>query len=162
MEPNNPYAAPTTPVESGLRDAAPMAPSAPLYSVGQITLAAFLGSLFAAVWLAAANFKSIGQPIKAHRTLWWGAVINACILGVAFILPEKFPHSFIPLAIILVARGQAIRYFENILRDYEKAGGELRSWWRVVGISLLILAIEFLIVTLLVAAWYLITENDSG
>jgi hypothetical protein len=78
MDPN-PCAAPKTSVESGLRDSAPTAATAPQYSIGQITLAAFLGALLAAVWLGAANFKAIGQPIKAHRILWWGAVMNACL-----------------------------------------------------------------------------------
>jgi hypothetical protein len=157
MDPNNPYAPPKSPVEAGLRDSAPTAATVPLYSVGQITLAAFLGSLVAAAWLGAANFKAIGQPLKAHRTLWWGTVMTLAVVGVSFLLPEKFPSSVIPLATILLARGQAIRYFETALREHEKAGAELRSWWRVVGISLLILAILFVVGTLIVAAYYLLT-----
>ena len=79
-----------------------------------------------------------------------------------FVLPENFPNSVIPLATILFARGQAIRHFEHVLRDHEKAGGEFRSWWRVMGISLLILLIEFGVAALLIAAWYLLTEKDPG
>ena len=162
MESNNPYAPPKSPVEAGLRDSAPTAPSVPLYSTAQITVATFFASAFAGAWLGAANFRAIGQPLLANRTLRWGLGLAIVTMGLGFLLPDKLPNYILPLAVTFAVRGVAIRHFDVVLAAHKKAGGELRSWWRVVGISLLVLAILLVVVFACVAGWALVYYLVTG
>lgn len=159
MDNNNPYAPPQSPVE--VPDGPPTVATAPLYTVGQLTLAAFLGSIFASAWLAWSNFKALGQPQKARQVLWWGAIAAVVGLGIAMILPDAVPNIAMPLATVFLVRGLAIRHFERILVDHFKAGGTKRSWWPVVGIGILSAVLLVAFGMLVMAAWlygaYLIT-----
>jgi len=78
---NNTYAPPKAPVADPVSDdGAPTVASAPLYTTRQIGVGAFLGSAMAAAWLAAENFKAVGQPLKARRTLWLGLAVTIVTL----------------------------------------------------------------------------------
>jgi hypothetical protein len=144
---NNPYAPPKAPVlDHASSDSEPTAASAPLYTTTQMAVAAFLGSALAGAWLAAANFNAVGQPLKARRTLWLGAGAAIVTIAFAFVLPENFPNSILPLAVAFGVRGIAETYFAQLLREHKQVGGALRSWWRVVGISLLTAAVVFVVV----------------
>lgn len=141
----NPYAPPKSAVVDPT-DGEATAASAPLYTVNQITVATFLGSALAGAWLAAANFKAVNQPIKARRWLWIGIAVMIASLVISFLLPDRFPSIVLPLALMFGARAAATTEFGWILRDHERAGGDVRSWWRVIGISLLVCMILLVIV----------------
>lgn len=160
---NNPYAPPKARVdEAAPVDGEVVAASTPLYTVHQITVAAFLGSAVAAGWLAASNLKAVGQPIKARRWLWISIAVTIVILGVSMVLPDRFPSIVIPLAIAFGARAAATTEFGWILRDHERAGGDIRSWWKVVGISLLVCAILVAIMVTVLFLYELATVGVSG
>jgi hypothetical protein len=139
---SNPYAPPKAPVVDPA-DGEVTAASRPLYSVGQITVATFIGSGIAGAWLGASNFNAVSQPTKARRWFWIGIAATVVMLGISFMLPDRFPGFILPLALAFGARAVATTEFGWILRDHEKVGGDIRSWWKVVGICLLVCAIIF-------------------
>jgi disulfide bond formation protein DsbB len=157
---HNPYSPPKTAVADPVATDGEESPaSGPLYSVNQITLAAFLGTAVAAGWLAASNFRSIDQPNKARQWLWIGIGVGALTMILAFLVPDNFPSSIIAIIVTVGARAVAQKQFNYVLHYHERAGGDIRSWWRVVGISLLACAIFVLAVILVLLVYELATGN---
>jgi hypothetical protein len=139
---HNPYAPPKANVDVVPAEAsAPAVPDAcaRLYSGTQIGVAAFIGSPLAAAWFAAANFKALAQPLKARRTLIWGAAVTIVLLGIGYMLPERTPNSLLPILYSITIRMVADQVFQRVIRHHVQAGGTRGSWWRVIGVSLLFL-----------------------
>ncbi len=158
---SNPYAPPKAPVVA-TTDGEVAAASGPLYTVHQITVATFLGSGIAGAWLAASNFNAVDQPIKARRWIWIGIAATVAMLGISFVLPDRIPGFILPLAFAFGARAVATTEFGWILRDHERVGGDIRSWWKVVGICLLVCAIIFSIAFGAMLAYELTTGGVSS
>jgi hypothetical protein len=158
----NPYAPPKAPVSDVTTgDGRPVASEVPLYSPNQVGVAAFLASAFAGAWLMAANFRALGQPVKARNALWAGLGATILTIALGFILPDKFPNVVLPLGVTFAIRAMAERYFTAELKEHLDAGGEQRSWWRVVGISLLIVTVLFGVALLGVFGYYLVVGVPS-
>jgi hypothetical protein len=109
----------------------------PLYSPTQIAVAAFLGSPFAGAWFIAANYQALESPRMARKTLLTGAIATLLLLGIAFVLPDRFPHYVLPLTYTFACRAYAEAMFSATLKQHLSSGGSEGSWWRVVGIGLL-------------------------
>jgi hypothetical protein len=158
---SNPYAPPKAAVVA-TTDGEVTEASGPLYTVHQITVATFLGSGIAGAWLAASNFNAVDQPIKARRWIWIGIAATVALLAISFVLPDRFPNFILPLAFAFGARSVATTEFGWILRDHEKMGGDLRSWWKVVGIALLVCAILLAAAFAVMVVYELATGGISG
>jgi hypothetical protein len=158
---SNPYAPPKAPVVDST-DGEVTAASGPLYTVHQITVATFFGSGIGGAWLAAANFNAVDQPIKARRWIWIGIAATIVTLCISFMLPDRFPGFILPLALAFGARAIATTEFGWILRDHEKVGGDVRSWWKVVGVVLVVCAILFAVAFAVMLAYDLTTGGISG
>jgi hypothetical protein len=149
----NPYAPPKSVVaDPATVEGAPIAASTLLYSSGQVAVAAFLGAVPAAAWLIAANYRAIGRPRAARKTWWWGAAGTLVGSSLGFLLPEKFPHSFLPLAVTFGFQGLARQLFATVLDAHERTGGAFHSWWRVIGIGLLGMLLVFALISIGVLA----------
>jgi hypothetical protein len=112
--------------------------SGPLYSPRQLAIAAFIGSPLAAGWFAAANFKALAQPIKAKQTMYLavGALVVSTL--VSFLLPDVVPNAVLPIAYSAGVYAAAKPFFNETVRLHLASGGKLGSWWRIVGVSLLV------------------------
>jgi hypothetical protein len=157
----NPYAPPKAPVVVTESDGDSVAAATPLYTTWQMALAAFLGSPVAGAWLLAADLKALGQPVKARRTLWWGVLATIVSLGLAFVLPDKFPNSVIPLAGVFLVRAYGEQLLGGLLKAHEQADGALRSWWRVVGIGLLSAVIVLTVLAIAVFTFYMFVGEQA-
>ena len=136
---HNPYAPPKADVVArGVASVGGVpTPGELLFSPNQIGLAAFLGTPIGAAWLAARNFRAIGQDEEVGRTWGAGIFLTLVIGGISFVLPDRVPHSVLPLAYTLVLRAIAELKFRGVVDAHLSAGGTLVSWWRVVGIGIL-------------------------
>jgi hypothetical protein len=149
---HNPYSPPSARVADAAEAVGRAGSTARLYTSGQIALAAFLGSPLAAAWFASANFKALAQPFKATRTMYLGVGLLITVLCISFVLPDSMPNSILPIAYSLGIRYAAEPYFKEPIREHVASGGKLGSWWKVVGLSLLVsMALVLLIVVVAVA-----------
>jgi len=147
---HNPYAPPQSSVDAAadkVLDPAALPGPEFLYSPRQIALAAFLGSPMASAWLTASNFRALAQPLKASRTILVGIAATIVVLCIAFVLPDNAPNLALPIAVSFAVKVIAEGRFGAIVKNHVRAGGSLRSWWRVVGIGLL-----FALIILAIAA----------
>jgi hypothetical protein len=139
----NPYAPPTAPVAAHAGDGAPVAPVMPLYTTNQIAVATFLASAVAGAWLMAANFRAIGLRARARNAVLIGIGVTIATIVLGFLLPDRVPNFVLPVAVAFGIRALAERHFATLIAEHIAAGGELRSGWRVAGITLAVLAILF-------------------
>lgn len=154
---HNPYAPPKAAVD-GLGAASAGGVPAPvevLYSPNQIAVATFLGTPIAAAWLAARNFRAMGQAQEVGRTWGFGILLTVVVFAVSTVLPDRVPNSVLPVAYCLALRALAESKFKSVIDAHISAGGSLGSWWRVVGIGILCLLI---VVVVMIAVMFLVFQ----
>ena len=149
---HNPYAPPRANVEGAGAIPSQLVPAERLYSLGQITVATFLGSPLAGAWLMATNHKSLGQAEQAGKSMWLAVGGTLLLLVASTFLPERFPNSVLPVACALGFRAYAEATFGKDIKSHQAMGGPRFSWWRAVGIALLcVVALLAVIMGVLVA-----------
>jgi hypothetical protein len=153
---HNPYAPPKAPVhDNAPGEAGDEVPTERLYSPGQAALAAFLGGPFAGAWFIAANLRALGRRGQALPALLIGFLATAALFSLAVVMPENIPTFAFTIGVCGTAAGITHVMFSRDIERHERAGGDLGSWWRVVGISLLwglaIVVLVFAVVFTLVA-----------
>jgi hypothetical protein len=129
-------------------------PEYKLYTVGQITLAAFLGSPLPGFWLASRNFKALRRTRESTQSLLWGTVLTLAGFLIAICLPERFPALAISLPFVYATRSMAKQWFREDLTAHIVAGGRIGSWWISVlaGIAALVLILAVVIGVVLLAS----------
>ena len=129
---HNPYSPPAAPI-------ADVVSAGTLYSPRQIFAASFLGSPIAAAWFIHRNFMTLGHESRGLRTLWLGLAATVAVLVAGFFLPKNFPNVLVPLAYSIAINQYALFLFKAPYVAHLIAGGRTGSWWRVIGVSLLVL-----------------------
>jgi len=132
-----------------------------LYSPAQVTLAAFLGSPLSACWFFAANYRALGNAAAANRCLGWGALGTALLVALGFVLPQEI-RSVIPVASVVMVSQAARQAQGAAVEAHRAAGGRLGSWWAVIGVSLLALAVILGLVFAGAVAWVLLSPGPKG
>ena len=130
-------------------------PGYKLYNDRAIYVGTFLGGPLVAGYLAAENFKRLGQRDKIKKA--WALAIAATIviLGALFLIPdvEKIPNYIIPLIYTAIAQLLFQRSQGNAIKAHIDSGGQTFSAWRAVWIGLLsfllLAAILFVLLLLL-------------
>ena len=133
----NPYAPPRSNVELTPSGSQTTLPASRLYSQKQIAVATFLGSPLAGGWFMATNYRELGQEALATQAVWWGIAGAFVMMFIAFLLPDSFPNSVLPIACAVGMHSLAESKLGGPIKEHLAAGGPLFSWWRVVGVSLL-------------------------
>lgn len=133
MEAENPFKTPNAPLTNPLTQTTEV----PLYKIGAVGLATFLGSPLAGAYLLGKNLQVLGRGGETGAV--WGiaiAIFLVC-MALAFILPESVPA--IPFTIAQVA-GMFFLAQQRIgptVVLHTEQGGALYSNWRAAGIGLL-------------------------
>jgi len=129
-----------------------MPPEFKLYSDRAVYVGTFIGGPLVAGYLAAENFKQLGEQDKV-KYAWLIAIAATIIIFAAiFLIPgiENVPRLVIPLAYTLVAQLLIKRYQGDAIKAHIEKGGALYSVWRsvlvgIIGLVILV-AIVFVIV----------------
>ena len=132
----------------------PNQPEFKIYKNRSIDLATFLGGPLVAGYLAAYNFKKLGQADKVKIT--WIIAISATILivGGIILIPnfEKIPNYIIPILYTLITRYFIQKYQGEEIKTHIDAGGPTFTSWRTVWIGLVgavvLVAVLFVIILL--------------
>jgi hypothetical protein len=136
MDPQDYYRPPRADLEAPGAPAAAAAVAGPVYSVRQIAVATFLGSPLAGTIMLGANFRALGKPAARKQTIIWGVVATVAVMVLAFILPDRFPNSVLPIGYTMGMRAAAIQLQGAALTAHAQASGPHQSNWRVLGISI--------------------------
>jgi hypothetical protein len=119
------------------------APSGSAYATKQIAVATFLGGPLAGCWLLALNYRLFKQSGNALFSIVGGMLATIAVLAVSLVLPPWLPKIVLPVAYSLAMRGLAQSLQGSSLDEHIRNGGRVGSWWIVVGISVLCIAIMF-------------------
>jgi len=129
-------------------------PDFKLYKDRAIYIGTFLGGPLVAGYLAAENFKQLGQQDKA-KSAWTIAIIATIVIfGGIFLIPniEKMPRFVIPLIYTGIAQYLVQKYQGAAVKEHIEKGGQTYSIWRAVLIGLIglviLLAILFVVILL--------------
>lgn len=133
MEAENPFKTPAAELTNPLSQTT----AAPLYKLGAVGVATFLGSPLAGAYLLGKNLQALGRGGETGAV--WGIAIAIFVvcMALAFILPESVPA--IPFTIAQVA-GMfflAQQRIGPVMVLHTEQGGPLYSNWRAAGIGLL-------------------------
>jgi hypothetical protein len=120
-----------------------VAPDFKLYRNRAVFIGAFLGGPLVAGYMAAENFKNLGQPEYAKRA-WVIAILTTIVVfGVFPFLPfvDKILGAAVPVAYCAIADTLVLRYQGEKARAHVENGGKMYSTWRAVWVGLIGLAI---------------------
>ncbi|HVT85837.1 MAG TPA: hypothetical protein VHD35_11600 [Chitinophagaceae bacterium] len=130
----------------------PSTPAFKLYKDRAIYVGTFLGGPLVAGYLAAENFKQLGQTDRV-KTTWIIAILATMIIfGAVFLIPniEKVPNYIIPLIYTGIAQFLVQKYQGLAIKTHIAAGGQTYSVWRAVWIGLVGLAILIAIIFVII------------
>lgn len=161
MDEHNPYAAPAAAVAEPI-DATPTA-VAPLFRVSGIGIATFFATPIAGGIVMALNERALGRPERVWPVIVLSFVASLVFMGLAFVLPEQVPSLVFTVA-QLAAMTQVAKAQQGAQIDARIAAGmAMRSNWRALALSLLVLAALLALIALGVFAalrWYDLTWNE--
>jgi hypothetical protein len=124
-----------------------------LYGETAVRGATFFGGPLVAGYLIAENYKLLGHHEKAKATWLYAIAASVIILGGVFMIPEtaNIPNYIIPLAYAWGASLIVHQTQGNEIKKHIATGGQLFSFWRVAGISLvgLIITVGILFLAIL-------------
>jgi uncharacterized membrane protein len=105
-----------------------------LFSPKQIGWAAFFGSMVAGILLLMANYRAMGRPVAANKTVVLGLLATAATIALVFMMPKGFATPLttgIAFGLYkLAASLQGDAFF-----THWDAGGARRSNWMVFGVA---------------------------
>ena len=117
-----------------------------VFSVGQITLATFLGAPIAGCLLLSHNYLHVRETKKARYALAWGAAATALILFIASLLPAGFPNGALPVGYCIATRQLATHLQGSAIEQALEAGASKASWLMTTGVGIGCLLAIFVIV----------------
>lgn len=117
-----------------------------LFSLGQITLAVFLGSPIAGCLLLAQNYRTLGKNESALQSVLIGILLTLAVFFAAYLLPDSFPNTVLPVAYTIGMR-EGIKYLQGDVITRYVGAGKKGSWTvaTLVGLACLILLSIFIV-----------------
>jgi 4-amino-4-deoxy-L-arabinose transferase-like glycosyltransferase len=115
---------------------------APPYKLNKewaIFLATFLGGPLPGAYLAAENFRRLGEPEKVKWT-WGIAILLLAVVVVGFLFIPAFshiPNYILPVIFVVIARMLIKRYQEPAIQKHISEGGQIYTVWRAVLVGLI-------------------------
>jgi hypothetical protein len=134
-------------------------PEYKLYKDRTIAIGTFLGGPLVGGYLAAENFKHLGQSGNV-RTTWVVAIIaTVAIFGAVFYIPgvQRIPNYIIPILYTGITQYLVQRYQGNAIKEHMEKGGQIYSPWRAVWIGL----IGAVVLVAIVVIFILATDRNS-
>jgi len=109
-----------------------------LYTIGQMSLAAFVGSPAAGFILAARDLRVLGDGRLATRSLFIGCTLTLILILCPFFVHEKPLEVGVGLSLVsfIFTRWLIRQWLEVKIDTHIDSGGLLHSGWRAFGIGL--------------------------
>lgn len=108
-------------------------PEKRLYSVNGMVLGAVLGSLAAALYMAAHNYIALGKPLLAKRILRDGLILYCALMLVGLLAPAALGWALVFMVVQGGLTWFAATHLQGPSIEYhQQAGGQLHSMLRSV------------------------------
>lgn len=126
---------------------------------------AFIGGPFAGFYLLRSNYKNLGEPRLAKKSLIQGIFFSFLLFTSLLILPQKItaiiPKSIFPLLYSMFLGMYADAKQGNEIKNHIKNGGKKYPGWKAaaVGISSLLLSILYILFLISILS-YVIPGNN--
>lgn len=116
-----------------------------IYKDREVWVGTFLGGPLVAGYMIAHNFKVFGDTIRARKTWIIAFAALLALLGIVLFAPyiDRIPQWAIPLVYTGMAFVLMRLYQGEKVAAHVRAGGQIQSWWRTLGVSLVIAVISF-------------------
>ncbi len=139
------------------------APTQKIYKDKAIWLGAFLGGPLTAGYIIAQNFKAFNEPDKARKTLIYTIIATVIIFGGIFLMPDsiKIPNQIIPLIYTGIAYYLLQHYQGTNITAHINAGGPVHSWWRILSVGLIGLALIIIPIFSIAYMYTAVTEPET-
>ena len=111
-------------------------PDFKLYSSRQVGFAAFLGAPLGGAWLLALNFRRLGHRGAARISLLIGVLATAGVFALAFVLPESFPDTVLPVLVAVASSAIAKSLQGEAYEAHVQSAGARSSTWKAAGVGL--------------------------
>jgi hypothetical protein len=120
-------------------------PAFKLYNDRSVYVGTLLGGPLVAGYLAAENFKQLGEPEKVKYAWIWSVIASIIIFGGVFLIPvnSKFPKILIPILYSVLAQNLVKHFQGHLIKNHIEKGGRIYSIWRTVLYGLIGLVITF-------------------
>lgn len=122
----------------------------------QVVLASFIGGPFASSYLIGKNYKNIGNKQRAKQWYAAGVVLSVLLFTVIMLLPEQLvnsiPHALIPILYTAIFDTIFKQLQDQFVKQQLAEGKAKYSWGKVLGVSVLSLAVCFLYVMIVASA----------
>jgi len=127
-------------------------PDYKLYNDRSFYVGTLLGGPMVAGYLAAENYKKLGQPAKVKNAWIIALIATLAILGAVFFIPglEKIPNYIIPLIYTAIAQFLVQKSQGNAIKAHIAQGGQIYSTWRAVWIGLIGLLVLVALISVLI------------
>lgn len=134
MDEMNPYAPPKSDDAPPGPAEATEIPAYKLYTPAQVTLATFLGTPIAGMYLLSTNRRRMGHAGQATTTLLGGVGVTVLLIVLAIVLPESVGRA-VPL-VTTIAVSQYARIDQPLLDAHLARRGQKESSWKAAGFGL--------------------------
>lgn len=115
-------------------------PPGRIYTAHQVLAGTVLGSVFAGLWMIAANYEAFGEHDRRGQVLRWGGLAAALYLILALWLPQQAATG-LSLGAAFGMYQAAQQLFRERIEAHLRTGGLKQSYGRVFLVSLLSVAV---------------------
>lgn len=134
--------------------------SGKIYKDREIWVGTLLGGSLAAGYMVAANYKAFGETDKVRKTWFVTIAATVFLFYISLFAPylDRIPNQLFSLvcAGIIVVLAQI--YQGEKIRSHIRAGGQIQSWWKTLGVALVGLIITLL---MFVGMAYVVTAVEE-
>ncbi len=109
-----------------------------VYKDREIWVATLLGGTLAAGYMVAKNFQALGETHKARKTwiVTFAATVIVFLIGFYAPYLDRLPNFLFVLVTAGIVVVLAQMYQGERIRRHIRAGGQIQSWWKTLGVSL--------------------------
>jgi hypothetical protein len=122
-------------------------PPGRLYSVAQITFAAWAASPLAGCLLLSFNYRALQNRRAGWLALVLGFLVTVLVFTFTLLFPHKLPRMTLPLA-SAAAMWPVASYLQGHATTNHFAAGGKKGWWTTVGLSVGLILCIFVVLLL--------------
>lgn len=134
-----------------------------IYKDREIWVGTLLGGTLAAGYMVAHNYRAFGETDKVRKT-WLATVAATAFVILISFAPyiERLPNSLFGLVCAGIAVVLAQIFQGEQIKNHIRAGGQIQSWWKTIGVSLAALAVTVVMIVGIAFIQTIVEESNEA